>query len=374
METAKASASSRRLGKTSVLAPLTTFRFFAALAIVFVHILQNDQYSYLTSGVSLFFVLSGFVLTYVHPRLEGIAAYTRFWVARIGRIWPLHILTLIYVLIVQPFGRTPYKHFFSELLFNVLLLQCWVPVRRVAMSFNFVSWSLSVEFFFYLMFPFLLPYVFKAPGRMMLASVGLYFVVVIAAIFAGLPDSASVNTVTFPSFLFCPILHLYEFVLGMTVAVWWLSSREKTKEPVTWSSIEALVFISTLLFIPALHTMVRLLLGGNTRYAIDLQLENLLHAPLFALLIYVFAFQAGFCSRIFSHPWLVYLGDISFSTYMIHCILLVAFSRLDESLIPPMKWTLFGVSLLAASGLLHAFWEKPARGFLVETVTKALHI
>jgi peptidoglycan/LPS O-acetylase OafA/YrhL len=367
-----ASTPVRRLRKTSILSPLTTFRFFAALAIVFLHAFENDQHAYLGSGVSLFFVLSGFVLTYVHPRLDGLVAYARFWVARLGRIWPLHILTLVIVLIAQPFGRSPYKHFVVEFFLNTFLLQAWIPVRRVAMSFNFVSWSLSVELFFYLVFPFILPWVFRAPGKMIFASLAVYFLLVTGAILLHMPDGTSSNSMTFESFLFCPLLHLYEFVMGMAGAVWWMAAQKESKNFTLWSVIEILLFFGVLALIPSLNSMITFVLQGNPPYEMALQLGSLVRAPLFALLIYVFAFQAGLLSKIFSYRWLVYLGDISFSTYMIHCIILVMLGPKAESLLPFVKWGLLGVTILCASGLLYSFWEKPARAFVVSTAHRTV--
>lgn len=344
---------------------LTTFRFFAALAIVFSHALQNIRYDYLASAVSFFFVLSGFVLTYVHPRIKGKAEFLRFWIARVARIWPLHLFTLVTVMVLQPFGRLPFKHFVFEYFVNVSLLQCWVPVRRVAMSFNFVSWSISVELFLYFAFPFLLPFIFKRPMKLVLIAVALYFLLAIGAAVLGLPDVDATDAISYQSFLFCPALHLYQFVLGMAVAVWWTASRHSAKGIVAWSCLEALVFGAILCFIPNLRAVSLALVQGHTEYAIDRQMAELLTTPVFALLIYVFASQAGILSRLFAQKWLVYLGDISFSTYMIHCIVLSPFEKIPAFFPPIVKWILFGLAVFAASGLLYALLEKPARKSLV---------
>ena len=344
---------------------LTTFRFFASLAIVFVHALQSARYDYLASGVSFFFILSGFVLTYVHPRIDGGMEFARFWVARLARIWPLHIFTLVVVLIVQPFGRNPFKHFFSEFFLNLFLLQSWAPIRRVAMSFNFVSWSISVELFFYLVFPFLLPLVFRMPGKTFLGAVALYVLVACGGAVLGLPDIKNPGMPSYDAFLFCPVLHLYQFVLGMAVAVWWTGACQSPKAVILWSWIEAFVFGAILCLLPSLENLSLLLVQGHTEYSIDRQLTDLLSTPLFALLIYVFAFQAGILSRLFSNAWLVYLGDISFSTYMIHCIILEPFRSIPLSIPHVLRWSLFGLICFCASGLLYALLEKPSRKSLV---------
>ena len=78
------------------LEPLTSLRFFAAAAIV----LHHTQEVWVPTGfwlpflldqaVAFFFVLSGFILTYVHPALPTRAERRRFWLARFARIWPAH--------------------------------------------------------------------------------------------------------------------------------------------------------------------------------------------------------------------------------------------------------------------------------------------
>jgi peptidoglycan/LPS O-acetylase OafA/YrhL len=335
---------------------LTSFRFFASLAIVFFHAVQNPRYDYLASGVSFFFILSGFILTYVHPRINDGVEFARFWIARIARIWPLHILTLIVVI---------FKHFFSEFFLNLFLLQCWAPVYRVALSFNFVSWSISVELFLYFVFPFLLPHVFKAPGKVFLGTLVLYVALAYGAVLLGVPDIGSINAMSYFAFQFNPALHLYQFVLGMAAFVWWDGHNKSPSSFVTWSFLEVIVVAAIILTIPQLGVLSKAIVAGNHGYLLDRQLAGLLTTPLFALLIYVFAFQAGILSRLFSQSWLVYLGDISFSTYMIHCIVLSQFEKMPISVPPLLKWSLFAITLFCASSLSYGLFEKRSRKLVV---------
>jgi peptidoglycan/LPS O-acetylase OafA/YrhL len=166
------------------------------------------------------------------------------------------------------------------------------------------------------------------------------------------------------------LLHLYEFVMGMAAAVWWKAAQKNPKDSTLWSVIEIFLFFGMLALIPSLNSIVTFILQGSPRYEIVPQVGSLVRAPLFALLIYVFAFEAGLLSKIFSYRWLVYLGDISFSTYMIHCIVLVMLGNRMDSLPPVVKWGLLGVTILCASGLLYSFWEKPSRALIVSAAQK----
>jgi peptidoglycan/LPS O-acetylase OafA/YrhL len=349
--------------KAALLAPLTSLRFFAALAIVLYHSLRNQDYAFLASGVTFFYILSGFVLTYVHPVLDGAAPRARFWVMRFARIWPLHLFTFLVVLFTQPFGSTPYKHFYFESTLNVLLLQCWVPVLRVAQSFNFVSWSLSVEMFFYFSFPFLLPLVSRAPWKTLGATLLLYLLLAGAGLH--LPDVSSPGAISYTAFVsFFPPLHLYQFVLGMVLAVWWRRS------PSTWSfargsALEIALMACLFVFMPCSENVSLLLLRGYTGYYADHQLASFLYAPLFAAIIYLFAFQSGLISRLLSHAWLVYLGEISFSIYMVHTITLELVRRYTAGISPFGYWALVTAGIAGASALLYGLLEKPARKWIV---------
>jgi peptidoglycan/LPS O-acetylase OafA/YrhL len=120
-----------------------------------------------------------------------------------------------------------------------------------------------------------------------------------------------------------------------------------------------------ILTIPQLGVLSKAIVAGNHGYLLDRQLAGLLTTPLFALLIYVFAFQAGILSRLFSQSWLVYLGDISFSTYMIHCIVLSQFEKMPISVPPLLKWSLFAITLFCASSLSYGLFEKRSRKLVV---------
>src|SRR5262245_19632502 len=62
-------------------------------------------------GVSFFFVLSGFILTYAYPSLPDARAVRRFWVARFARLWPLHIVAGLLFILANPqalsFAKSP---------------------------------------------------------------------------------------------------------------------------------------------------------------------------------------------------------------------------------------------------------------------------
>ena len=168
---------------------LTSLRFFAAAMIVVAHAhplfgsLGIANAAPLGQGVSFFFVLSGFILAYNYPELEGRKAVRRFWLARFARVWPLHaVMLLLWIALIFNFDRHSYfpgVEGLARLGANLLLLQAWVPLSLWSLSFNGVAWSLSAEFFFYAVFPFLIRYWAVSWHRLLLLQAGIVVVVII---------------------------------------------------------------------------------------------------------------------------------------------------------------------------------------------------
>ena len=155
--------------KTQLL-PLTGLRFFLALWVVIYHQTATENYlgplmaslpvpvyCFLRTGyvaVGVFFVLSGFVLSYSHSLTTRFSSsqLVSFAVARFARIYPTYCFGL---LLIAPFivetllGRWSAAAATTEAakaILNWTLLQSWVP--RAAFSWNAPGWSLSDEAFF----------------------------------------------------------------------------------------------------------------------------------------------------------------------------------------------------------------------------------
>lgn len=174
------------VGDTVTLAPLTSIRFFAALHIFIFHIdasramgttdltrypifdqipswMQNlIRHGYCST--SLFFILSGFILTYLYVNAAGevTVSWRTFLFARFSRLYPLHILLVLALVPVAMGFQRPDPTFFTipisstdyvviGLLLSITLTQAWVP--EFALSYNFPTWSLSAIVFCYVLFP-----------------------------------------------------------------------------------------------------------------------------------------------------------------------------------------------------------------------------
>lgn len=299
--------------------PLTSLRFFAAMMVVLHH---YAGFSAGYAGVSFFYVLSGFVLALNYAgRTETWAERRDFWVRRVARVYPAHLATLALML---PLGGS-----LLVLPINAALLQSWVPMKGVYFSFNGPSWSISNEAFFYAAFPFLF-------GLLRSRVLGLWagLLIALAAAFAAFALDRSLESppIHFLFYIF-PLTRLFEFALGMALAV---ASRP---------SFGLRGEIAALALAAASLALAYAPLPGSFTAA-------LIFIPGAVALVVVFASSAGPVSRVLSHRALVRLGEASFALYMLHIPL--------KSYFPGAGWWLAGVAV-ALSLAFHRWFEMPSQ-------------
>lgn len=161
--------------------------------------------------VSYFFVLTGFVITWSYAdRLRPLEFYR----GRAARLVPTNLLWWaigIAVILWYGFEVTPQGG-----LFTLVMLQAWVPDENVVLAANPAAWSLSVDVFFYALFPLLLPVVraIPRPGRLMLAALLVGVQIAVATI----SDLRGNDGYLF-GVAYLPATRLPEFVLGVIAAL-----------------------------------------------------------------------------------------------------------------------------------------------------------
>jgi peptidoglycan/LPS O-acetylase OafA/YrhL len=302
-------------------------------------------------GVSLFFILSGFVLVWA----DGAAMPPRtFYRRRLARIYPNHVATWLLAVTLFIAWATPISPVSAVL--NLLLLQAWVPSSQINFGLNGVAWSLSCEAFFYLMFPLLIrwmnPLSARAQRRLLLCAGGL--VVALPAALWPLgsfqPDAPHLSF-TFWLLYVCPLTRLAEFVVGMLLA---LQIRAGWRPPVT------------------LPVAAALAVGGwlVADYAGALSIAAVTLIP-FALLISAAA-TADINRRptVFASRVCVLLGELSYAFYLLHQLLIRAAEH-TIGLFGTWPATALGaMTLLAititASALLYRLVEHPARRLITQ--------
>lgn len=355
---------------------LTSLRFFAAAAIVLYHLRDFGLLPtvldgwYLGQTVSFFFVLSGFILAYVHPDLGGRRAAADFLVARVARIWPAHIAAFVLLLLTvkQPWGVADVHY--RELFANLSLVHAWVPIPQFFFSFNAPSWSISTEFFFYLCFPLLVlnwqrTWWWKLTGAFGLAVA----VILIAEVFDLPPYPDSGRDISSTALVYInPLGRLAEFVLGIAIGKFFLGlPGRRESRTALFTALEILAVagvLGMLRYSGELGAVLRPFIGRVGE-------EWLLHSgipPLSAALVLVMAMERGWVSALLSRPLLVLLGEISYSVYLTHQVLLRALIQhgaLFDSWPLWVRITLYVLVTLGLSWLIWRFIERPARRGLV---------
>jgi peptidoglycan/LPS O-acetylase OafA/YrhL len=368
---------------TEPLYALTSMRFFGSLAVFFFHALEVCLRNLETinfgsaSAVSLFFVLSGFILVYIYSGKIGSLGVFGFWAKRFARLWPLHLACLILVLIFQYRAITHWSgllqmpDFISKLVLNAAMLQNWVPKHEWAFSFNGVSWFVATEFSFCLLFPFL---VRVGPRRfiwvwltvLLLHLAGLW---IANRYYLAQPELRE----NFFILIQCnPLFRLLEFTSGMGIGFIFTSGYRLPAgrfATVSHTLIEILVlsfFALSLHIAPLGKWLYWLAYGIEWNTMIVWLAKGGSSLPASLLMIWVFASSKGLFGKLLSHPLFVYLGKISYSFYMIHYLVLYLVRASYPELNSPVLAILCSLAIsIACAGLLNLLVETPGRSGLL---------
>jgi peptidoglycan/LPS O-acetylase OafA/YrhL len=209
---------------------LDAFRFIAALGIVLhhcaiyadvmgwrAHVTAFDNFRLC---VDFFFALSGFVLMHVHgTAIVSGGHYLRFLQKRLARIYPLHALMVIVFVVLAPIvaGKPIAARIAPVLdpaaaLPNLLLLHSFGVTETL--SLDFPSWSISAEWFLYLLFPTLAAFVLRTGPCVAIAAA-----IACAIALALTRDALDTRDWTRATFDLGMLRALPSFVAGMAVCV-----------------------------------------------------------------------------------------------------------------------------------------------------------
>lgn len=198
---------------------LTGLRFFAAWLVLqhhftnFAIIPGLDRFTgFGATGVTFFFVLSGFVLTWSFRASD---TPRRFYWRRFARIWPLHVVTTLLALpVFYAWRDVPMD--WTAVGLSILLLHAWVPTATTYFAGNPASWSLSCEMFFYALHPLFI----RRAVRLGIVALGVAAVAVLVGLYV-VADWSSVLSDRVQGWLLyiSPLFRLGEFVLGVGLAI-----------------------------------------------------------------------------------------------------------------------------------------------------------
>ncbi len=289
--------------------PITTLQSlrFVFIFLVFLSHLPSGFEMGGVCGVSLFFVLSGFVLSEGYgPRVEaGKLRWRTFFFRRWIKIYPLHLLGALFYLVAYRHHIDPSGWPYSVC--NLALVQSWVPLHDCYFSLNGVSWFVSSILLAYALFPYIWRMVNGCRLRTALAVaaaiVGVYLGVV-----ACLPDSVTEAWL----YVFPPV-RLLDFGLGvLTHRVYrCVQNSGGLRHAALWEWLPVVLFVDNVAVSPYLPE----------RFFYVAQFW-----PTAVATILIFALtdgaRAGWLTKCLRMRFMVALGNISFEFYMLHRIFL----------------------------------------------------
>jgi peptidoglycan/LPS O-acetylase OafA/YrhL len=337
---------------------LTFTRFLAAVSIVIFHygkgstLFNNDAVSFVfrqaNLGVSYFFVLSGFVMVIAYHAQSRIVVgdYLR---NRFARIYPVYFLACILFLLHLISSK---EVDYYELLLNLFMVQAWIPGE--ALSFNFPGWSISVEVFFYLIFPVLFNALYKRIDyrNMIFPILGIWIASQILLHWMFFTPYPVDYIFTARDVLYFPLMHCNEFLIGNLAGLFFASIPKETRK-----NFDLLIVLTIIIIVLIL------------KFPFGLIYHNGLLAWLFVTLILLLSFNNGWLTKVFRQKPLIFLGEISFGLYILQFPIwsIISNQRLEKyfGLTQNKDFTLsFFVRLaclLLLSALSYVYFETPLR-------------
>lgn len=328
---------------------LNWLRFGLSIYIVLFHTLKEFYpsvysnkwiYASLNLGnmaTSVFFVLSGFLLTHVYITGKSDIALDKrkFWVSRFATLYPLHILTLLFALPaflfmfhihgainvpIQPIGGETRPlamwEIWLNVLMNITLTQAWNPLYLLL---NGPSWSLSALFFFYAVFPFIAPRMntLQRPA-VMLFFLGIVFALpgIVAQLWFG--SSVFIDGLLHRN----PLIRLPLFLAGIVLAV--INRRLRDENGVTVSPVPQWLLTVVILATVIAATYFQSMHRGENLHVV----RNGLYYPAAIAIVWSLALPGATTN--WNRKWSARLGKTALPIFLLHAPLYDIFERIER--------------------------------------------
>lgn len=336
--------------RAELIKPLTSIRFFAALYVVLYH--SGSQFAttrpeipgfvktFLLNGyvgVTFFFVLSGFILHYTYRgSFTQPGRLRRFAVARFARIYPVYLIATLAMIPFTPSfnGWADVPQFFG--------LHWWIttPVPLFG-GWNGPAWTVSVEIFFYLCFPWLSGLATRLGQR---SIVAMFVFLLLFTLVTASPSFLSTHPAQFEwlRWVPTPLIRIPEFIIGILVGEWHARREGKPFPLPSW--------------VPAAGLIIVLAISNDAWIGTAVTLFT-------AMIVAAIAADRGSpLARFLQQRWLVLLGAASYSLYLLQqpihftSVALLGTQKLMLALQYP--------AMLGGSVLVFLFFEEPVREWI----------
>ncbi|WP_078213318.1 acyltransferase [Flavobacterium sp. LM5] len=341
---------------------LTFTRFIASISIVIFHygqnsFLFNNQYvSFIFKqanvGVSYFFILSGFVMIIAYKNQEKIN-FVEYIKNRLARIYPVYLLAIFLILGIKIFRNVN----ITDLFLNIFMIQSWIPQK--ALTINYPGWSLSVELFFYITFPFLINKVYSTQ-KLKNNTIWIILFWIISQLVYHLitHNNLKIPYYEIKDISYNPFMHLNEFLIGNLAGLFFITKLKNNQNNYLPYILLTILFLIFLL-----------------KFPIGLNFHNGFLAIIFVPLIFLISLSTDKITKIFTNYKFVFLGEISFGIYILQAPVWTIFSdyRMEKyfSIHKESDFTSSFIIrlfiLIILSSLSYVYFEKPLRNKIKKT-------
>ena len=350
-------------------AEIDGLRALAVLSVLFFH-LGFAGFGGGFVGVDVFFVISGFLITrLIRAEVQGTGAirFSNFYVRRARRLAPAMFFTfaVTFAFAVAMFSPSDMQRFSGSLVHAVLSLSnffFWTESgyfdTAASVKPLLHTWSLSVEEQFYLVWPAILAFLLlKTPKHTALVVLVLAGLISLAMNIDFYDGNSRLVQAVAPSlsgwfadgaatiFYLAPF-RVFEFAIGASLV--FLGRREPTSRIV--AEMLSILGLGLILFAVLVYSKA-------TPFPTIFALPPCLGA---ALLIY-FASTSKYCKLVLSHPWLVRLGLISYSLYLIHWPIIVFYTYYTKASLSTLERVVIVIASIIMAEMMFRWVETPFR-------------
>ncbi len=287
---------------------LDSFRGLCALSVVIFHLhivgtfTEIDFFRGSSLFVEFFFVLSGFVLTYGYAFKNNLSL-SQFAILRTFRLFPLHIFMLAVFIIFEfgklaayeigglSFNNAPFTGAGepSEILPNLFLVHAWSSLTN-ALTFNYPSWSISIEYYTYFIFFFSVVFFkkYKLIAWFLISITMLFFIV---------------KDTEFPVKDVQRGLSCF-FAGALTYSLYSLFKHLKLNYLLS-SVLEGAMLFLVIYIVSS-----------------DVEHKSIISTLLFCITVFVYSYEGGVFSSILKGSVFTRLGELSYSIYMTHAAII----------------------------------------------------
>lgn len=343
---------------------LTGIRTLLAIFIILFHFTPPHLgllHPFIDNGyifVGVFFIISGYVLTYNYADRGKTLSKREFWLARFSRLYPVYLFVLLLsiTMVGDEWIARPHAEFWQGIILTPLVLQGWSP--SVATFWNTVAWTLTSECVLYLAFPWLirLPWP-KTPRRLIALLITLWAIGLIPhSLYLYLnpdhiigPVDRYSSTQLLRFLKYTPLPYVCTFLAGVTLGKLQHALVLTPRQRFILSAV-SLAFVGFFFYSLVNRTPYLLMHGG-------------LMTPLFAALVLGLSGPHPI-SALFSWRPLLLIGESSYCLYLLHFNVFQLLhtyhvpERLHLAALDP--WLSYVILILVALAVFH-FIEIPAR-------------